>query len=70
MAAAAVPLINALLPVLIEEAPILIADITALFKKHPALTPDALALLGAAIHSANAAGLATIAADQAAHPPA
>ena len=58
---------NPLIPLLISEAPTLIADIVALFKKHPALTPDTLALIVAQIHSTNQDTLATIAADQAAH---
>ncbi len=57
-----------LLPLLIQEAPVLIEDIIALFKKHPALTPDTLALIVAQIHSTNADTASTIAADQAAHP--
>ncbi len=57
-----------LLPLLIQEAPVLIEDIIALFKKHPALTPDTLALIVAQVHSTNADTAATIAADQAAHP--
>ena len=68
MAAAAVPLINVLLPVLISEAPVLIEDIVALFRKHPTLTPDVLAIIVTHIHSTNADTAATIAADQASHP--
>ena len=67
MAALAAPLINTLVPVLISEAPVLIADIVALFKKHPALTPDTLALIVSQVHTTNAATEATIAADEAAH---
>ncbi len=55
-------------PLVIAESPVLIADIVALFQKHPALTPDTLALLVAQIHSTNQDTAATIAADQAAHP--
>ena len=43
----------------------LIADVAALFKKHPQLTSDALSGLIAEIHATNADTLATIAADQA-----
>ena len=57
-------------PLIIQESPILIADIIALFQKHPALTPDTLALIVAQVHSVNADTAATIAADQASHPPA
>jgi hypothetical protein len=46
----------------------LVKDIAALFKAHPQLTPDQLTALVAAIHSTNADTLATIVADQAAHP--
>ena len=46
----------------------LINDITALFKAHPTLTVDQITALVNAIHSVNADTLATIAADQAAHP--
>ncbi len=46
-----------------------IKDIAALFKAHPALTPDMLLALVTAIHQTNADTLAAIAADEAAHPP-
>jgi hypothetical protein len=48
-----------------------IQDIIALFKAKPALTSDQLVMLvqiAASIHATNAETLATIAADQAAHP--
>ncbi len=57
-----------IVPILIQEAPVLIADIVALFKKHPALTPEVLAALVLAVHATNQDTLATIAADKAAHP--
>lgn len=47
----------------------LIKDIASLFKAHPQLTPDMLMALVTAIHQTNADTLATIAADEAAHPP-
>ncbi len=46
----------------------LIKDIASLFKAHPQLTPDMLMALVTAIHQTNADTLATIAADEAAHP--
>ena len=58
----------AIVALLIQEAPVLIADIVALFRKHPALTPDVLAALVVAVHAVNKDTLDTIAADQAAHP--
>ena len=60
--------ITPFIPLIISEAPVLIADIVTLFKKHPALTPDTLALISAQIHSVNADTQSVIAADQAAHP--
>ena len=58
----------ALIALLIQESPVLIADIVSLFKKHPALTPDALAALAQPVYAANADTRATVAADEAAHP--
>lgn len=52
------------LALLIAEAPTLIADVTALFKKHPALTPETLGSLAAGVYAANADTRAVIAADQ------
>ncbi len=46
----------------------LVKDIAALFKAHPELTPEQLMSLVSTIHAKNAETLATIAADQAAHP--
>jgi hypothetical protein len=43
-------------------------DIAALFKSHPQLTPDMVNAFVSAIHQTDAATLATIAADEAAHP--
>jgi hypothetical protein len=60
--------ITPLLPLLISEAPVLIADIVALFKKHPALSPDTLAMIVAQVHSVNTDTATIIAADQAVHP--
>lgn len=57
-----------LVQLLITEAPVLIEDIVSLFKKHPALTPDALAALAVPVYAANADTRATVAADEAAHP--
>ena len=57
-----------IVPILIQEAPVLIADIVALFKKHPALTPDVLAALVVAVHATVQDTENIIAADQAAHP--
>lgn len=68
MAAAAIPLAQILVPILIQESPVLIADIVALFRKHPALPPDIWAALVVAIHATNQDTLNTIATDQAAHP--
>lgn len=62
----------ALLQLIIMGEPLamtLAKDIAALFKKHPQLSPDDIALIVGAIHTANADTLAVIAADQAAHPP-
>lgn len=58
----------ALIALLIQEAPTLIADVVALFKKHPALTPDMLAAMAPAVYASNADTRATVAADEAAHP--
>ncbi len=58
-----------IVPILIQEAPVLIADIVALFKKHPALTPDIMAAVAASVIATIDQTEATIAADQAAHPP-
>ncbi len=58
----------ALIALLIQESPVLIADIVALFKKHPALTPDALSALAQPVYAANSDTRATVAADEAAHP--
>ncbi len=69
MSALATVLTNpAIINLLVAEAPVLVEDIVALFKKHPQLTPDVLAQLAAAVHAVNADTLKTIAADQAAHP--
>ena len=57
--------ISPLIPLIISEAPVLIEDIVALFKKHPQLTPDTLATIVAQIHNVNATTQSTIAADQA-----
>lgn len=57
-----------LLNLIIAEAPVLFEDIVALFKKHPALTPDALAALAPAVYATNADTRATVTTDQAAHP--
>jgi hypothetical protein len=57
---------------LIPEAPVLIQDIRNLFAKYPTLTPaQIVAIITAASTQSDAAfqdALATIAADQAAHP--
>lgn len=68
MASLATVLTPAVIQLIIQEAPALIADIEALFAKHPTLTPDVLGALVAATHTVNADTAATIAADQAAHP--
>lgn len=60
----------AIIALLIQEAPVLVSDVVALFKKHPALTPDLLAALAPAVYSTNVDTRATVVADQAAHPPA
>lgn len=46
----------------------LIQDLVAVFKAHPQLPPDVIVQLVALIHSANANTIATVDADQAAHP--
>ena len=65
--------ILSLLLALIPEAPALIQDIRNLFTKYPTLTPaQIVAIVTAAATQSDAAfqdALATIAADQAAHPP-
>ena len=68
------PALLSLLLALIPEAPLFIQDIRNLFTKYPTLTPaQIVALVTAASTQSDAAfqdALATIAADQAAHPPA
>lgn len=64
-----IQLIMALAPTAIPLIANLAKDIEALVKAHPALTPDLLAQLVAAIHGENIDTLATIAADQATAPP-
>lgn len=68
MAAVVVPLAAQFGLLLLQEAPVLVADVVALFKKHPALTPDVLAAMAAPVHASIQAELSVIAADQAAHP--
>ncbi len=58
----------ALLQLIITEAPVLIEDIVALFRKHPALTPEALAALAGPVYTTNAQTRDIVTADQAAHP--
>lgn len=58
----------ALVALLIQEAPVLIEDIVGLFKKHPALTPEALVALAQPVYDRNADTRATVQADQTAHP--
>jgi len=58
----------AIIALIIQEAPVLAADIIALFKKHPALTPETLAALAQPIYATNADTRATVATDQAANP--
>jgi hypothetical protein len=58
----------AVISLLIQEAPVLVEDIMALFKKHPALTPDTLATVAQVVYATNADTRTTVAADEAAHP--
>lgn len=58
----------ALIALLIQEAPVLYADIAALFKKHPALTPETLSALALAVFATNQDTRTVIAGDQADNP--
>ena len=58
----------AVISLLIQEAPVLVEDIVALFKKHPALTPETLAAVTQVVYATNADTRTTVATDEAAHP--
>lgn len=58
----------ALIALLIQVAPTLIADVVKLFKDHPYLTPEALNALAPAVYATNVDTRATVAADQASQP--
>jgi len=58
----------ALIALLIQESPVLVEDIIALFRKHPALTPETLSAVAGQVYSTNADTRSTVVADQKAHP--